>query len=65
MIDSNRRDVAVVIAGMNRGDVQREILNFQGRFRLDFSREFLENQSTDRLKHILLAAKLQSHPERN
>ncbi len=47
------------VAGMNRQQVQREIMNFSGRFALDFSPEYLKNQSLDRLRHILLAAKLQ------
>ncbi len=64
-INANRNDVALTIANMNRRDVQREILNFHGRFHLDFTKEFLDNQTTEQLKHILLAAKLQLHPERN
>ncbi len=47
------------IAGMNRRQVQREIKSFSGRFTLDFSPEYLKNQSLDRLRHILMAAKMQ------
>jgi len=52
-------DITCKIAGMNRNQVQREIRTFSGRFTLDFSPEYLKKQSLERLRHILLAAKLQ------
>ncbi len=52
-------DIACKIATMNRQQVQQEIRTFSGRFTLDFSSEYLKKQSLDRLRHILLAAKLQ------
>jgi len=52
-------DVACKIAAMNRQQVQREIMSFSGRFTLDFSPDYLKKQSLERLRHILLAAKLQ------
>ena len=51
--------ITCTIAGMSRQQIQREILSFSGRFRLDFTREYLQNQPLERLRHILLAARLQ------
>jgi hypothetical protein len=52
-------DVATVVATMSREEVQREIMHFTGRFKLDFTPEFLRKQTLEHLRHILLAAKLQ------
>lgn len=46
----------VSIATLNRGQLKRQIKNFRGRFKLDFSEDYLETASIDRLRHILLAA---------
>ena len=51
--------VARTIALMKREEVQKEIQQFKGRFNLDFSQDYLERLSEDRLRHILLAAKIQ------
>jgi hypothetical protein len=51
---------AASIASMNRDELTRKIKNFQGRFKLDFTEDYLQNASTDRLRHILLAAKISS-----
>lgn len=52
-------EVATTVSEMNREEIQREIMHFTGRFKLDFTPEFLKKQTLDRLRHILLAAKLQ------
>lgn len=52
------------VGQMSRADVVRNIRTFEGRFELDFSTEYLEDQSDDGLKHILLAAMLQHLPSR-
>ena len=52
-------DVATTVATMSREEVQREIMHFTGRFKLDFTPEFLKRQTLEHLRHILLAAKLQ------
>jgi hypothetical protein len=44
------------IAALSRGELKRRIKNFQGRFKLDFTDEYLNNLSVDKLRHILLAA---------
>jgi hypothetical protein len=48
--------LTVTIAGLGRDEVKSQIKGFRGRFRLDFSDEYLDALSVDRLRHILLAA---------
>jgi len=52
----NFEQAASAIAQLNRDQLTSNIKNFQGRFKLDFSANYLANQSDDRLRHILLAA---------
>ena len=52
-------NVAAKVAEMSREEVQREIMHFTGRFKLDFTPEYLMAQTLERLRHILFAAKLQ------
>ena len=47
------------ISQMGRKKVKSELLNFRGRFKLDFTDDYLESLSLERLRHILLAAKVQ------
>jgi len=47
---------ATTIASLNASELIRRISGFRGRFRLDFTEEYLKGQTTDRLRHILLAA---------
>ena len=47
---------ATSIASLNRPELNRRIKNFKGRFKLDFSEDYLGNLTVDRLRHILLAA---------
>ncbi len=47
---------ATSIASLGRNEVKKQIKNFKGRFRLDFSDEYLDKLTVDRLRHILLAA---------
>ena len=44
------------IAALGRDELKRRIKNFRGRFKLDFTEDYLNNLSIDRLRHILLAA---------
>jgi hypothetical protein len=44
------------IASMSKREVIRRLLNFDGPIKMDFSVDYLEKLSTDRLRHILLAA---------
>ena len=44
------------IASMSKPEVIRRLTHFNGHPKLDFTSEYLESLSTDRLRHILLAA---------
>jgi len=48
--------LAVSIAALGRDDLKRRIKDFRVRFKLDFSDDYLDSISLDRLRHILLAA---------
>ena len=52
----NFEQTASAIAQLNRDQLTARIKNFRGRFKLDFSGDYLAHQSVDRLRHILLAA---------
>ena len=49
---------ATSIAALGRQELKKRIRNFRGRFKLDFSEDYLDALSLDRLRHILLAALL-------
>jgi hypothetical protein len=53
---------ATTIAGLGRSELTRRIKNFRGRFKLDFTEDYLNKLSVDRLRHILLAALLNARP---
>jgi hypothetical protein len=44
------------VAALGRDELKRRIRNFRGRFKLDFTEDYLNKISVDRLRHILLAA---------
>ncbi len=44
------------VAALGRTELKRHIKNFRGRFKLDFTDDYLDAISLDRLRHILLAA---------
>jgi len=44
------------IAVLDRNELTKRIRNFKGRFKLDFTEDYLNNLSLERLRHILLAA---------
>ena len=47
---------ATSIAALGRSELKRRIRHFKGRFKLDFTDDYLNRLSVDRLRHILLAA---------
>ena len=47
---------ATSIASLGKSEIKRRLRNFSGRFKLDFTEDYLDNLSADRLRHILLAA---------
>jgi hypothetical protein len=51
---------ATSIAALGRHELERRIRNFRGRFKLDFTKDYLNKLSVDRLRHILLAAVMNS-----
>jgi len=48
--------VATSIAVLGRRELKSRIKNFRGRFKLDFTDDYLDAMDTDRLRHLLLAA---------
>jgi len=49
---------ATSIAALSRTQLKRRIKNFRGRFKLDFTDDYLDAVSLERLRHILMAALL-------
>ncbi|UCG47973.1 MAG: hypothetical protein JSU94_21145 [Phycisphaerales bacterium] len=47
---------ATSLSTLDRDELKRRIRDFGGRFKLDFTEEYLNKLSVDRLRHILLAA---------
>jgi len=44
------------IASLRKSELKSRLLNFKGSFKFDFTESYLDALSTDKLKHILLAA---------
>lgn len=53
---------ATSIAVLGRNELKRRIRNFKGRFKLDFTEDYLNKLTVDRLRHILLAALINARP---
>jgi len=53
---------ATSIAALGRDELERRIRSFRGRFKLDFTEDYLNALSVDRLRHILLAALINGKP---
>jgi len=51
---------ATSIAALGRHELEKRIRNFRGRFKMDFTQDYLSRLSVDRLRHILLAALMNS-----
>ncbi len=47
---------ATSIAQMDKTELKQRIKSFPGRFRLDFTEDYLNAAPADRLRHILMAA---------
>jgi hypothetical protein len=52
---------ATSIAALDREELKRRIKNFHGRFKLDFTEDYLNQLNVDRLRHILLAAHISAN----
>jgi hypothetical protein len=55
--------MAASLADLGRDDLKQRIKNFRGRFKLDFSDDYLDALSLDRLRHLLLAALINAKAE--
>jgi hypothetical protein len=53
---------ATSLAALGRDELKRRIRGFRGRFKLDFTEDYLNALSVDRLRHILLAALINAKP---
>lgn len=49
------------VAAMNKSEIKRRILHFDGSVRLDFTEDYLNDLDLDKLRHILLAAMITAH----
>lgn len=56
MENKSFEEIAFEVAEMEKGEIIHRITNFRGKFKMDFTEEFLNRLSLDRLRHILLAA---------
>ena len=52
--------LTVNLAGLSRSQLKRRLLSLKTRFPLDFTEGYLDSLSSDKLRHILLAALLNS-----
>ena len=60
--NSNIEQVATTIAHMDRQSIQKALLHFKGTkglVKFDFTEDYLNSLSIERLRHILLAAQLE------
>jgi hypothetical protein len=55
--------MAASLAELDREDLKQRIKDFRGRFKLDFSDDYLDALSLERLRHLLLAALLNAKAE--
>lgn len=55
-------EAAASLTALNKDELKSRIRNFRGRFKLDFTEDYLNNISVDKLRHILLAAIINARP---
>ena len=53
---SSFEKIVSAIASLNKSEVKKRLLHFKGGIKLDFTESYLDSLSTDKLRHILLAA---------
>jgi hypothetical protein len=51
------------VSELDRDELKKRIKNFPGHFRMDFTDDYLDTASEDRLRHILLAAIVTQSPQ--
>jgi hypothetical protein len=52
-------ELITVVAALDHDALVQHLRNYPARFPIDFTREFLEKQSIDRLRHLFVAMCLQ------
>jgi hypothetical protein len=52
----NFEQTATSLTALGKNELKKRIKNFKGRFKLDFSDDYLNKLTVDRLRHVLLAA---------
>jgi len=57
---SSAEKLAAKLAGMSKPQLKCQLLSLKTGFPLDFTEEFLDSLNSDKLRHILLAARLNS-----
>ncbi len=62
---NNISDYTNPIDSLGREELKRRIRDFKGRFKLDFTEDYLNKISVGRLRHILLAALINARPKSN
>jgi hypothetical protein len=55
-IEKNYEQLASTIAILGRSEIEERIRNFKGSFKFDFTDEYLNSLTVERLRHILFAA---------
>ena len=53
--------MVVKLAGLSRAQLKRQLLSMRSRFRMDFTKDYLDSLTKDELRHIVLAAYLHTH----
>ena len=54
--------IATKLASMSRSQLKGSLRSLKARFRMDFTEDYLNRTSVDRLRHILLAALINARP---
>ncbi len=55
-MEKNYEQLASTIAMLGRSEIEEKIRNFKGGFKFDFTEEYLNSLTVERLRHILFAA---------
>lgn len=58
-------EITTSIAYLGREELTRRIRDFKGRFNLDFTEDYLNKRSVDKLRHILLVALINENRSNN
>lgn len=61
----NFERLARSISSLNRDNIEKKIRNFRGRFKLDFTEDYLHSLTLDRLRHILFNAMVTNRKKAN